>query len=77
MIEGTEMVNFGHLYADDEVRNTRLEMQLLSYRASHNKPQPESNAIATPCHHVKNTIDLNVRNFARGFIWASSSFMTA
>jgi len=34
------------------------------------------NAIATPCHHVRKTIDLNVRNLASGLIGANLSLIT-
>ena len=38
-------------------------------------PKEHKMAIATPCHQVKNTIDLNVRNLANGLICANSFFV--
>lgn len=39
------------------------------------RPKAYNIAITTPCHQVKNTMDLKERNLARGFIGANSSFV--
>jgi hypothetical protein len=39
------------------------------------RPKEYIIAIITPCHQVKNTIDLKERNLARGFICANSSLV--
>lgn len=41
-----------------------------------NKSKADRRAIPTPCHQVKNTIDLNIKNLANGFICTNSSFVT-
>ena len=40
-------------------------------------PIEKRNATARPCHHVKNMIDLNVKNLARGLIGANLLLVTA
>jgi len=59
------------------MKSWTLDLNCNPWATELNRSREDRRAIPTPCHQVKNTIDLNIKNLANGFICINSFFVTA